>query len=112
MDKDVPWPSYEKRYLQDRPHRFLVRISFLISTPLLSTTRTASILTMSFPLFCMGNPLLDIQVKANEELLARYILSFHFVSFNSNAWSQEQALKFNLGRCLSLSFSPTLSFLS
>ncbi|KAI1315603.1 adenosine kinase [Mortierella claussenii] len=28
----------------------------------------------SFPLFCMGNPLLDIQVKANEELLARYNL--------------------------------------
>ncbi|KAF9924760.1 adenosine kinase [Linnemannia zychae] len=28
----------------------------------------------SYPLFCMGNPLLDIQVKANDELLARYNL--------------------------------------
>ncbi|KAG0293433.1 adenosine kinase [Dissophora globulifera] len=29
----------------------------------------------TFPLFCMGNPLLDIQVKAGEELLARYKLN-------------------------------------
>ncbi|KAF9202681.1 adenosine kinase [Haplosporangium sp. Z 27] len=28
----------------------------------------------SYPLFCMGNPLLDIQVKANAELLAKYKL--------------------------------------
>ncbi|KAF9928997.1 adenosine kinase [Mortierella alpina] len=31
-------------------------------------------MTHSYPLFCMGNPLLDIQVKANDELLARYNL--------------------------------------
>ncbi|KAF9384059.1 adenosine kinase [Podila verticillata] len=30
--------------------------------------------TPAYPLFCMGNPLLDIQVKANEELLAKYNL--------------------------------------
>lgn len=27
--------------------------------------------TPAYPLFCMGNPLLDIQVNANEELLAK-----------------------------------------
>ncbi|KAF9127656.1 adenosine kinase [Mortierella sp. 14UC] len=31
-------------------------------------------MTHSYPLFCMGNPLLDIQVKASNELLARYNL--------------------------------------
>ncbi|KAF9289622.1 adenosine kinase [Mortierella antarctica] len=30
--------------------------------------------TPAYPLFCMGNPLLDIQVNANEELLAKYNL--------------------------------------
>ncbi|KAG0334866.1 adenosine kinase [Podila horticola] len=30
--------------------------------------------TPAYTLFCMGNPLLDIQVKANEELLAKYNL--------------------------------------
>jgi adenosine kinase len=34
----------------------------------------AAMTTQSYPLFCMGNPLLDLQVTNGEELLKKYDL--------------------------------------